>query len=231
MEILWNLIRDGRQDLLFPGCDRNTTVAIECDWFSAVLVSLLSLGWFSFCLLCIAPLSEIDRWIAWERNTSDCPSWALLPCSEDWGRRPKFLRRIKIGIGRGCLLPVILFRLSEIIFGGIAASFPLRERTQVHLCHTKEKFIRNEDGPLGNEYIHITAVTKWSFFKRRWNKFTLKLLNFFIWSCVEVTRNSCFGSCTPAILFHAGVAVSYLEFKNPGKRTSQSESEMDPSAW
>ena len=48
MEILWNLIRDGRQDLLFPGCDRNTTVAIECDWFSAVLVSLLSLGWFSF---------------------------------------------------------------------------------------------------------------------------------------------------------------------------------------
>jgi hypothetical protein len=31
--------------------------------------------------------------------------------------------------------------------------------------------------------------------------------------------------CNPAILFYAGVAVAYLEFKNPGKRTSQSESE------
>ena len=60
----------------------------------------------------------------------------------------------------GCRLHIILFILSEIVFGGIEASFPLRERTQVHLCHTREKFIRNEDVPKGNENIHITAVSK-----------------------------------------------------------------------
>ncbi len=60
----------------------------------------------------------------------------------------------------GCRLPIILFILSEIVFGGIEASFHLRERTQVHLCHTKEKLIRIEDGPKGNENIHITAVSK-----------------------------------------------------------------------
>ncbi len=62
--------------------------------------------------------------------------------------------------GGECLLPVILFGVSEIVFGGMDASFPLRGRTQVHLCHPKEEFIRNEDGPKGNENIHHPAVTK-----------------------------------------------------------------------
>jgi hypothetical protein len=60
----------------------------------------------------------------------------------------------------GYRLPIILFILSEIVFGGIEPSFPLRMRTQVHLCHTKEKFIRIEDGPKDNENIHITAGSK-----------------------------------------------------------------------
>jgi hypothetical protein len=58
------------------------------------------------------------------------------------------------------LLPIILFRLSEIVFGGIDASFPSRERTQVHLCNPKEEFIRNEEGPKGKENVHLPAVSK-----------------------------------------------------------------------
>ncbi len=52
----------------------------------------------------------------------------------------------------GYRLPIILFILEP--------SFPLRMLTQVHLCHTKEKFIRIEDGPKDNENIHITAGSK-----------------------------------------------------------------------
>jgi hypothetical protein len=58
------------------------------------------------------------------------------------------------------LLPIILFRVSEIVFDGIGASFPLRERTQVHLRHAKEKFIRNEEGQRVNENILFPAVSK-----------------------------------------------------------------------
>ncbi len=58
------------------------------------------------------------------------------------------------------MLPIVLFRLSEIVFGGIDASFPSRERSQVHLCHLKEEFIRNEEGPKGKENIHLPAVSK-----------------------------------------------------------------------
>ena len=65
-----------------------------------------------------------------------------------------------MGIRRGCLLPIILFRLSEIVFGGIDASFPLRERTQVHICHLKEEFIRNEEGQRVNENIFFPAMSK-----------------------------------------------------------------------
>ncbi len=61
---------------------------------------------------------------------------------------PTFEKKLHWHYGRrGCLLPIFLFRLSEINFGGVDASFPLRERTQVHLCHPKEKFIKNEEGP------------------------------------------------------------------------------------
>ncbi len=58
------------------------------------------------------------------------------------------------------MLPVILFGLSEIVFGGMDASFALRGRTQVHLRHPKEEFITNEDGSKGNENIHHPAVIK-----------------------------------------------------------------------
>ncbi len=58
------------------------------------------------------------------------------------------------------MLPIILFRLSEIVFGGIDASFPSRERTQVHLRHPKEEFIRNEEEEKGNGNTHLPAVNK-----------------------------------------------------------------------
>ena len=61
---------------------------------------------------------------------------------------------------RRCLLTTTVFRLAEIVFGGIDASFPLRERTQVHLCHPKEEFIRNEEGSKGKENIHLPAASK-----------------------------------------------------------------------
>jgi hypothetical protein len=148
-----------------------------------------------------------------------------LPCSEDWGRRPKFLRRIKIGIGRGCLLPIILFRLSEIIFGGIDASFPLRERTQVHICHLKEEFIRNEEGQRVNENTFFqqwaSAVLRLLNRGEAWRKFTelsisepfdyeklrdeigftfVLVIGTLNWGCFEGVQKSCFGcSCRPAI--------------------------------
>jgi hypothetical protein len=31
----------------------------------------------------------------------------------------------------------------------------------VHLCHPKEEFIRNEEGPKGKESIHFPAVSKY----------------------------------------------------------------------